>query len=128
MNFDGKERFDCEKPEGHTMNDDGVCGDPDNADDNCEHYCEIRRTGLVGMETIAPGKFGEYNLPGVVYNLAEGESTTITKGFSIGVEGVAKEVIGAGVSFECKSCYSYSIHVLLRLRRQGGLHILTSAL
>lgn len=115
MTFDGKEHFDCPKPEGHTLDDKGVCGDPDNADDLCEHYCEVRRTGLVGMETTAPGKYGRYTGPGLTSTLGEGESTSITKGFSIGVEGVAKEVIGAGVSFECKSSCSLSMYQKLHL-------------
>ncbi|XWX01835.1 hypothetical protein V2A60_009864 [Cordyceps javanica] len=100
MTFDGKERFDCSKPEGHTLGEGGVCGDPDDADDHCEQYCEVRRTGLIGLESTAPGIYGRYTAAGIQASIAEGESVSITKGFSIGVEGIAKEVIGAGVSFE----------------------------
>ncbi|KAJ0279907.1 hypothetical protein COL940_006478 [Colletotrichum noveboracense] len=67
---------------------------------NCQAFCELRRTGFLGHEERAPGEGGNQMLPGEAKELGGGFETSISNGFSIGVEGIFKEVIGAGVSYE----------------------------
>jgi hypothetical protein len=85
IGFDGQPRYDCMKPEGHTLNEDGSCGKPA-VENKCEVYCETKRTGFLGVETPAPGKWANSQGPSVKVVIAEGAETYISKGFSIGVE------------------------------------------
>lgn len=106
--FTGTDRYDCDKPAGHTLNADGSCGNgisPD-PDQECKIYCEIRRTGWVGDMQTAPGKFGELQAKGTSINLEEGTEVSITTGFSVGLDGTMEEVFSLGASFECTQ-YTY---------------------
>lgn len=55
--------------------------------------------GLLGVETRAPGKGGESTPVTVAVEVTAGTEVSITNGFSIGVEGVFKDVVGAGLSY-----------------------------
>ncbi|KAI0814493.1 hypothetical protein GGR55DRAFT_675780 [Xylaria sp. FL0064] len=95
-------QFDCAKPEGHTLNPDGSCGNPDefDTDTSCNIYCEVKRTTFLGPQQNAPEKFGEAQLSTETLGLEEGEEVTFTTGFSIGLEGAFKDAVALGASFE----------------------------
>lgn len=99
--WDGKERTDC--PFKNKLNDDGSCGAWKALSNKCQQFCEKTRMGLLGVETRAPGKGGESTPVTVAVEVSQGTEVTISNGFSIGVEGVYKDVVGAGLS------YSWSI-------------------
>lgn len=99
--FDGTERTDC--PFKYKFNEDGSCADYKSLDGGCERFCEQKRMGLLGMETRAPGIGGQSAPVTVGVEVAEGTEISITNGYSIGVDGIFKEVVGAGLS------YSWSI-------------------
>lgn len=96
--YDGVPRTNC--PHTYNLNTDGSCG-PLNPGNSCKAFCETNRTGFLGVESNAPGTAGDVQPPGLQLALAEGIEVSITNGFSIGVEGVLKEVIGLGVNYEC---------------------------
>lgn len=48
----------------------------------CAAYCEVRRTGIVGVEEEAPPPQGSVVLPGTNLELTEGLETTIEFGLS----------------------------------------------
>ncbi|ETS76470.1 hypothetical protein PFICI_11857 [Pestalotiopsis fici W106-1] len=103
--FTGKERFDCDKPAGHVLEDNGSrCGTKDMItvnENQCRVYCEVKRVGFVGRWETAPGKFGELQQPGSKgINLEEGQETTVSYGFSLGLEASYESVIGGGASFQ----------------------------
>ncbi|KAJ9149749.1 hypothetical protein NKR23_g4108 [Pleurostoma richardsiae] len=91
--------FNCKQPEGHTLNSDRSCGQP-NIENKCEVYCEVKRTYFIGMETTAPGTWGDQIALGVRASLQEEDETTISKGFSIGIDGNFGDAITSGVGFE----------------------------
>ncbi|TPX13314.1 uncharacterized protein E0L32_006287 [Thyridium curvatum] len=97
--FTGVDRYDCPQKEGHTLNPDGSCGET-NPDNGCAVYCEVKRTYFVGPETLIDGPEGDRASAGQKINIVKGKTITVGGGVSIGVEGVLKEVIGAGVNFE----------------------------
>ncbi|KAH8890644.1 hypothetical protein GQ53DRAFT_765837 [Thozetella sp. PMI_491] len=97
--YDAVTRFDCMQKPGHVLNPDGTCGSLTTAV-HCEMYCEVRRTYFLGIENRAPDKYGDSHPPGITVSLQEGEETSITYGFGIGVDGTFKDVVGAGVTFE----------------------------
>ncbi|KAF2997743.1 hypothetical protein G7054_g9121 [Neopestalotiopsis clavispora] len=100
LNFDGVSHTDCDWK--NKMQDAEKCGDVDTGSD-CQIFCEQRRTGLLGVETKAPGMGGEQQPVHTSITLEDGKEISISNGFSIGVDGVFKEAIGGGVS------YSWSI-------------------
>jgi hypothetical protein len=101
MGFTGDTWYNCSKPVGHRLiPETGVCGPP-TAENKCQVYCEVRRTGFLGMETNAPKQFANQVPPGISLALTEGEEESISLGFSTGIEGVIEDIFGAGVSFEC---------------------------
>lgn len=65
-------------------------------------YCELSRTGFLGIETLLEGEDNIIIESGTENTLEVGKSVTISHGFSIGFEGVFKEAFGAGVSYECE--------------------------
>jgi hypothetical protein len=77
------------------------CG-PINTDNECQAFCEKTRRGLLGTETRAPGRFGELTAPGLTMSMSEGEETSISQGFSLSLEGIYKEILGAGLSYDCE--------------------------
>ena len=105
VSFFGKSRTDCPRPEGITLNEDGSCGPIRPNMNSCQTFCEQKRTGLLGPETRAPGEAGESQPPGQALALTKGKETSISQGFSAGLEGVVKEVFGAGVTYECQSAF-----------------------
>ncbi|KAJ0382287.1 hypothetical protein COL922a_012875 [Colletotrichum nupharicola] len=96
--YDGVPHFDCDAK--NRLNEDGSCGGQIVPESNCQAFCELRRTGFLGHEERAPGEGGNQMLPGEAKELGGGFETSISNGFSIGVEGIFKEVIGAGVRYE----------------------------
>ncbi|KAK8024510.1 hypothetical protein PG993_012576 [Apiospora rasikravindrae] len=82
------------------MNDDGSCGGEIKPENQCQVFCEIRRTGFYGMEQRLEGEAGQRSPPGVKVTVGAGHEIGVSNGFSISVEGVIKEVIGLGVSYE----------------------------
>ncbi|KAI8297281.1 hypothetical protein K4K59_003552 [Colletotrichum sp. SAR11_240] len=96
--YDGVPHFDCDAK--NKLNEDGTCGQITPENNKCQVFCELRRTGFLGHEQRAPGAGGDQQLPGKAVELGAGSETSISNGFSIGVEGIFKEVIGAGVSYE----------------------------
>ncbi|KAF0317042.1 hypothetical protein GQ607_015702 [Colletotrichum asianum] len=96
--YDGVPHFDCDAK--NRLNEDGSCGGQIVPESNCQAFCELRRTGFLGHEERAPGEGGNQMLPGEAKELGGGFETSISNGFSIGVEGIFTEVIGAGVSYE----------------------------
>lgn len=103
VNFFGNSRTNCPRPEGITLNEDGSCGPIRPNMNSCQTFCEQKRTGLLGPETRAPGEAGESQPPGQALALSKGFETSVSQGFSAGLEGVFKEVFGAGVTYECQS-------------------------
>lgn len=99
LSYDGVSRLDC--PKKNTLNEDGSCGEvkPGN---QCQVFCELRRTGFYGMEQRLDGEAGGRSPSGVKVTLGAGHEIGISNGFSINADGVIKEVIGLGVTYECK--------------------------
>ncbi|KAF4910482.1 hypothetical protein CGCVW01_v011688 [Colletotrichum viniferum] len=95
--YDGVPHFDCDAK--NKLNEDGTCGQITPENNKCQVFCELRRTGFLGHEQRAPGAGGDQQLPGKAVELGAGSETSISNGFSIGVEGIFKEAIGAGVSY-----------------------------
>ncbi|KAG9255763.1 uncharacterized protein F5Z01DRAFT_699541 [Emericellopsis atlantica] len=103
VGFFGETRTDCARPEDITYDEeDGSCG-PISARSN---------EWLLGPETSAPGEAGEPRSPGQAVAMTEGEETSVSQGFSAGLEGVVKEVFGAGVTYSC--------HPRMRLTKHQG--------
>lgn len=98
LTYNGVERRDCAWE--NALNPDGLCSQL-TIKNNCEAFCEVRRIGLLSIETRMPRKGGEAHIPRVSIVLENSKEYSITNGFSIRVEDVAKEVIGAGLSFQC---------------------------
>lgn len=98
--YSGETHWTCQK-DGHHTQPDGTC-EGVNEDNKCISFCEVKRTYFVGAEQVPAGEFGEAVSPGTTKDLAPGSETTITTGFSVGLDATAKEAIGAGVSFECE--------------------------
>ncbi|KAJ1333153.1 hypothetical protein MN608_03143 [Microdochium nivale] len=98
--YDGQPREGCDRK--YELNDDGTCGDL-NTDNGCQAYCELTRRYLLGPETKAPGDRGQRWAATAPIELTESKEYSISTGFDIGVEGIAKEIFAAGVSF------SYSV-------------------
>ncbi|KAF3022625.1 hypothetical protein E8E14_013871 [Neopestalotiopsis sp. 37M] len=103
--FTAKDRYDCPKPAGHVLQDNGQrCGTKDmlTASNRCKVYCEVRRSGWIGRWETAPGKFGELQQKGSRgLTISTGEETTVSYGFSIGLEASYESAIGGGASFQC---------------------------
>jgi hypothetical protein len=101
MGYDGASRYDCAKKPGHTIDANGKCGVP-SIENSCANYCEIRRAGFLGLESVPESQSGSQNLPGISAVLAQNTEYTITNGISIGVEGTWEDIIGAAATYECK--------------------------
>ncbi|KAK3987533.1 hypothetical protein QBC44DRAFT_245859 [Cladorrhinum sp. PSN332] len=101
IQYDGKAREDCDKV--NTLNDDGVCEGSFDPNNNCEAFCELTRTGLYGPEERPSGRSGERTAPGIKATIVESTEFSVSNGFSIGVDGVSKDAIGAGVSYSWSS-------------------------
>ncbi|KAH7371840.1 hypothetical protein BKA64DRAFT_768096 [Cadophora sp. MPI-SDFR-AT-0126] len=97
MSFDGINKTDCWWK--YKLNSDGSCG-PITPENKCQVFCEQTRTGLLGIEQPADGVFGEGQPPGEQYPIEEGNEVSVSNGISVGVEGVLREVFGAGVSYQ----------------------------
>ncbi|GJC89251.1 hypothetical protein ColLi_12089 [Colletotrichum liriopes] len=113
--YDGVPHFDCEWK--NKMNEDGTCGQITPENNKCQTFCELRRTGFYGHEERAPGPGGSQQAPGVKPELTKGHETSISNGFSIGVDGIFKDAIGAGVSYA-----SYSITLTDEVENPGFNH------
>ncbi|GKT66838.1 hypothetical protein ColTof3_14177 [Colletotrichum tofieldiae] len=113
--YDGVPHFDCEWK--NKMNEDGTCGQITPENNKCQTFCELRRTGFFGHEERAPGPGGSQQAPGVKPELTKGHETSISNGFSIGVDGIFKDAIGAGVSYA-----SYSITLTDEVENPGFNH------
>jgi hypothetical protein len=83
------------------LNDDGSCGSV-STDNGCQVFCELRRRGLLGHETRASGKSGNQQPASTVVTFEDGLEISISNGFSIGVDGVFKDAIGAGLGYTCE--------------------------
>lgn len=102
MGYDGNPKYNCpQKPE-HTLRKDGTCPAPVYSS-NCWAYCEIKRTGYLGLETVLSGQAQTQNLPAISVALQSGAEYTVSNGFSVGVEGILKEVFALSVNYACKS-------------------------
>ncbi|KAK4182376.1 hypothetical protein QBC35DRAFT_457355 [Podospora australis] len=101
ITYDGKSLDACD-PKFTIEN--GVCGDPAFVDINtCQIFCEQTQTGFYGPEDRASGKSGERSSPNIKATIVASTEYSVSNGFSISVEGVAKEVIGAGVTYTWSS-------------------------
>ena len=103
--YDGIPNYGCEKV---------ACGEP-SPGNNCQVYCEVRRTGFLGQEAPAPGQAGQLHAKNINVAMTKGDEVTITSGFSIGVEGIFKETIGAGISYQCRNkflCFN-EVYILI---------------
>ncbi|KAI1310996.1 hypothetical protein F5Y03DRAFT_402642 [Xylaria venustula] len=118
--IDNIPRYDCDKPDGHTLNAYGTCGNSDMFDptvSRCAIYCEIRRTGFLGPQQTARGMFGQLEAPGDSVSLTSGTSTTISYGFSIGGTKDWEDAISAGLSFT----FSISKTTIMSITQSGPL-------
>jgi hypothetical protein len=97
LRYDGKEHTDCDFK--YKLNDDGSCGKWASLENNCEQFCELKRMGLLGIETRAPGEGGVAQPVTNPIEVTQGTEVSVTNGFSIGVEGAFKDVVGAGLSY-----------------------------
>lgn len=109
LTFDGKERTDCDFK--NKLKDDGSCDGWQVLDNKCESFCEQKRMGLLGIETSAPGGGGQAQPVTGAIEVASGTEVSISNGFSIGVEGTFKDVVGAGLSYSWSltTTKSYSV-------------------
>lgn len=97
--YDGAPHTDCEWTNKIV---DGKCtGGYDPAND-CQVFCELKRTGFYGPETALGGAARDPAPPGKPPALQAGTEYSVTHGFSIGVEGVAKGAVGAGIGYQCQ--------------------------
>ncbi|KAK7971567.1 hypothetical protein PG989_016583 [Apiospora arundinis] len=106
--YNGISRLDC--PKKNKMNEDGSCGEvkPGN---QCQVFCELRRTGFFGMEQRLDGEAGGRSPSGVKVAIGAGHEVGISNGFSINAEGVIKEVIGLGVTYEWSMTEAKSVSI-----------------
>jgi hypothetical protein len=100
LGFKGTPRTDCNWV--NRIAPDGTCPGDLNPGNKCSIFCEQSRTGLLGIEQDAPGDYAKPLGPGLVLELQEGLEVSVSNGFSIGVDGVFKDAIGAGLSYQCK--------------------------
>ncbi|KAJ8108291.1 hypothetical protein OPT61_g8274 [Boeremia exigua] len=121
--FNGEERTDCNFK--NTFNEDGSCGAWQSLENGCEQFCEQTRMGLLGVETSAPGKAGESNAVTLGIGVDEGTEVSISNGFSIGVEGVFKEVVGAGLSYSWSLTTTKSFSTSLSAKDDETEHLST---
>ncbi|KAI0396017.1 hypothetical protein F5Y17DRAFT_151444 [Xylariaceae sp. FL0594] len=99
--YDGVSHFDCAWK--NQLNADGSCAPilpTDNLDTDCKAFCELRRTGLLGPETRAWGKSGELQPASTQIQFQAGTEVAVTTSFSVSIEGVFKDVFGAGLGYE----------------------------
>ncbi|KAI1261733.1 hypothetical protein F5Y18DRAFT_430757 [Xylariaceae sp. FL1019] len=115
--YDGVSHFDCDWQ--YQMHD-GICGEQ-TVDNDCQQWCELRRTGLLGHESAAPGKGGEAQPANIELQLENGLEISISNGFSIGVDGVFKEVVGAGLSYAWSITTTKSYTVVMSSSDYDGL-------
>jgi len=99
IGFSGEPRTDCARK--YYLAPDGSCDGELNPGNQCQVFCEVKRTGFLGIETVAPGEWGVQKPANQPFTLANGVETTVSHGFSIGIEGIVKEVFGAGVTYSC---------------------------
>lgn len=90
---------DCEKV--NNLNGNGVCEGTFDPNNNCKVFCELTRTGPYGPEQRASGRSGERTTPGISATIVESTEFSVSNGSSIGVDGVSKGAIVAGVSYSC---------------------------
>lgn len=77
--------------------------------DQCNAFCEVRRTGYYGTEEEAPPLWGKGILPGQTLQLQEGFETSTTIGIGIGLSaGEALLAIFDSVDFTCKNSNSHA--------------------
>ncbi|KAK0122919.1 hypothetical protein ONS96_009944 [Cadophora gregata f. sp. sojae] len=69
-------------------------------DNDCQVFCEQSRTGFLGIEQPADGEWGDGQPPGLANDLNTANEASVSNGISVGVEGILKEVFGAGVSYQ----------------------------
>lgn len=100
--FTGISRWDCPKT---------PCAESIemlNGDNGCVKYCEFRRTGFLGPQTMAPGKYGLAYPPGLGIQLAEGVKTSISQSSGVGLSGGWKDAIAPRINYggelDCHSC------------------------
>ncbi|KAH6683014.1 hypothetical protein B0J14DRAFT_694442 [Halenospora varia] len=82
--------FDCEKKAGHTLIN-GACPKA-TFKENCESYCEIKRTVYLGPERNAPGQPGETSPPLNGLAFAATTSLSVTKDLTIGATSFGKAI------------------------------------
>lgn len=98
--YDGTTHTDCDWKNRIDAGTGKCTGDFDPAND-CQVFCELRRTGLYGPESKPLGAAQDRTAPGDTAVLEKGTEYSVTQGFSIGVEGVAKGAVGAGIGYQC---------------------------
>lgn len=118
LRYDGVSHFEC--PKKHKMKD-GVCDGEIKPSNQCQVFCEIRRTGFFGMEQRLEGEAGQRSPSGVKVTLGAGHEVAISNGFSINGDGVWKDAIGLGVSYECRQ--PTVCDVVTRANLNGREHI-----
>lgn len=79
---------------------DGKCNGPIETTNSCQVFCEQRQTGFYGMETRPASSSGDQFAPGQSMQITESTEYSVSHAFSIGVDGVAKGTIGAGVTYQ----------------------------
>jgi hypothetical protein len=70
---------------------------------------EVWRVGFLGIEHTLPGQAGVEIPAGQKATLQAGVEFTISWGFSVGMEGVFREVFAAGISYNCETHSSMSL-------------------
>ncbi|KAH8687580.1 hypothetical protein BGZ60DRAFT_510242 [Tricladium varicosporioides] len=83
LGISGVDQFDCKQKDGHYLVN-GQCplGNPKS---ECKNYCEVRRTGYIGMEQAAPGDPGSPRYADTGIDMQISESFSITKEVNAGL-------------------------------------------
>lgn len=79
-----------------------VCSPIEPGSNKCQTFCEMRRISLLGIETPVGGIAGTQQTDVSSVTCEKVSEVSVSHGFSIGAEGIVKEVIGAGVDCACK--------------------------
>ncbi|KAH6683016.1 hypothetical protein B0J14DRAFT_694444 [Halenospora varia] len=100
LGISGVDQFNCKQIDGHYLVN-GQCplGNPKS---ECKNYCEIRRTGYIGLEQAAPGS------PGAPRYSDTGIDMEISKSFSVTKETNVGLTAGWGKIFEASVSYKYT--------------------
>ncbi|KAM7199706.1 hypothetical protein V8F33_004358 [Rhypophila sp. PSN 637] len=97
--YDGVEHTDCDW-KNRIDPADGKCHGEFVQSNDCQVFCELKRTGLYGRESRPDGKGGDRISPGFTTELTETQEYTVSHAFSVSLDGVAWEAVGAGLGYQ----------------------------